>query len=362
MSRRWRISEWAIGGAGWSERSASPARAPRAGVASRVILGGVFVGCLLLYSGCAFIPDTAVSPPSSLPPPKIEVISSGTTVIAKEQLGPIKNMVAVVVGVSKYKHAGEGTPKLKDLNYAAADADALSAHFYESGFNKVIVLTDEKATCAEVRKQIHDNVGVAGESDFVVVFWAGHGSSDRKNRLYLLTYDADPDDLARTAYPMDEFCKDVSGTSSRRLMVMIDTCHSGGVTDPTLASRDAGGSDVKEAMRGVFLAEPSPEPASAPAKNATMRLLFTACETNEVSLESSEHGHGVFTYFLLKALQGEADKNHEGKVTLDEVIEYTRENVRVFSGSRQNPSAAGQFDRTITLGVARKGTDAAKGK
>jgi len=85
-----------------------------------------------------------------------------------------------------------------------------------------------------------------------------------------------------------------------------------------------------------------------------MRLVFTACEADEVSRESSEYGHGVFTYFLLKGLQGEADIDRDGKVTLDEAIEYTRTKVREFSDTHQNPSAAGRFDRSIPLGIVRK--------
>lgn len=85
------------------------------------------------------------------------------------------------------------------------------------------------------------------------------------------------------------------------------------------------------------------------------RAIFTASETQEVSRESEEWGggHGVFTYYLLEGLNGKADADGNGIVTLGEVMDYTDENVRRATKNAQHPSRAGNFDRSLPMAVIR---------
>jgi hypothetical protein len=47
----------------------------------------------------------------------------------------------------------------------------------------------------------------------------------------------------------------------------------------------------------------------------------------------------VFTYFLLKGLKGEADKNHDGVVTAGELFAYLQKVVPEATNGKQNPRA-----------------------
>jgi uncharacterized caspase-like protein len=90
----------------------------------------------------------------------------------------------------------------------------------------------------------------------------------------------------------------------------------------------------------------------------SFRLIFTSCEAGERSLESSELGHGVFTYFILEALKGDADKlekngNGDSKVSLGELIDYTTDKVKRFSKNCQHPDTAGRFDRILPMVVIK---------
>ena len=313
------------------------------------------VALLSWNSGCAFVSPSTFAPTKTGRKVLAVRPNSGAAVIPRERLGKIRNMVAIVVGISKYKYEGEGHPRLRNLDYAAADADALASHLVTSGFNKADLLTDQKATLAEIRRTLGGRIKAAQEDDFVLVFWAGHACASRKNprKLYLMTYDADPDNLPDTAYAMSDFRAEISGIRAQRLMVVVDTCHSGGVSDPTVRYRGASAADINSALRGVYVAEHASGQRTG-TKGSAMRLVFTACEAGEVSRESSKFGHGVFTYYLLESLQGKADANGDGIITLDEMIEYTRSKVRAFSKGQQNPSAAGFFDRSVPMGVIKK--------
>jgi uncharacterized caspase-like protein len=56
-------------------------------------------------------------------------------------------------------------------------------------------------------------------------------------------------------------------------------------------------------------------------------FVVTACDVDEVSVESRELGHGLFTYYLTEGLKGAADYNMDGLVTVQELSEYVHDNV-----------------------------------
>ena len=45
--------------------------------------------------------------------------------------------------------------------------------------------------------------------------------------------------------------------------------------------------------------------------------------------EDDQHRHGLFTYYLLRALRGETDTNRDGDVTLGETAAYLSQKVRL---------------------------------
>lgn len=48
-------------------------------------------------------------------------------------------------------------------------------------------------------------------------------------------------------------------------------------------------------------------------------------EELQQGLEDSRHRHGLFTYYLLRGLRGEADTNRDNNVTLSKLTGYVRE-------------------------------------
>jgi hypothetical protein len=44
-------------------------------------------------------------------------------------------------------------------------------------------------------------------------------------------------------------------------------------------------------------------------------------------LEDDRHRHGLFTYYLLRALRGDADSNRDGEVTIGEVVSFVSQKV-----------------------------------
>ncbi len=66
---------------------------------------------------------------------------------------------------------------------------------------------------------------------------------------------------------------------------------------------------------------------------------LTASRDREQSFESDKWGggHGIFTYYVVKGLEGEADTNGDGVVYADELAEYVHTNVRLATAGRAEP-------------------------
>src|SRR6185436_14234021 len=65
-------------------------------------------------------------------------------------------------------------------------------------------------------------------------------------------------------------------------------------------------------------------------------------------------GHGAFSYFLLKALNGAADKNNDGIVDVNEVINYVQREVAAATGDKQHPREFGTMDNAVALSDVKK--------
>jgi len=250
---------------------------------------------------------------------------------------------AVVIGLSSYADAG-----ITALTYADDDAESfrdflLSDASGLQGFKpeNVTFLSNEAADTRSIRSAL-SGLRVATEDDIVVVYWAGHGAPDRfrSDEYYLLTHDTDAGDFAGTALSMEDFEGYLDRIEARDILLFTDACHSASV------SGGAGLRGVDNAINEQFLNRLS---------NAGGGFLtFTASETNQYSRESTQWGggHGVFTYYLLRGLEGAADENGDRIVTVGEMVEYTRQRVQRETGNEQVPFIGPRsFDRSMPMAI-----------
>ena len=260
------------------------------------------------------------------------------------------NRWAVIVGISKYKHAA------LNLQYADRDAEKLyqllltpqGGHFQKE---YVCKLTNKEATKGNITRALRSFLKKPAREDVVIIYFACHGSPDpdRPGNVYLLTHDSDPQDVAGSALPMGDIDRALKDTLlSEKVIIMADTCHSAAIGGG-IRSRA-----VTESTRLVnrYLREISQ------ARHGT--ALLTSAEANEVSFEDKKWGggHGVFTYYLLRGLKGEADANNNGFVAVGELFEYVRENVKKATNHRQHPSiGTNPFDRNMPLAIAFPSTE-----
>ena len=71
-----------------------------------------------------------------------------------------------------------------------------------------------------------------------------------------------------------------------------------------------------------------------------------------MSIELPELGHGIFTYYLVRGLQGTRDLNRDGIVSLQELYEYLEQQVTPKSrpvGGNQHPVMKGELEGVLPL-------------
>ena len=254
---------------------------------------------------------------------------------------------AVIVGVSDYHDS-----RIPSLRYAAADAQSFynwlaSPDGGRYPRSRIKLLVNEQATGSNIKEALFVWLKQAIEEDMVIIFFAGHGSPDSPDspeNLFLLPYDAQYDSIATTGFPMWDIETALKRfIKARKVVVVADACHAGGVGQ---------GFDVaRRANRAI-----KRNPISSGLQNLSMIgagvAVISASDDRQFSQEGEKWGggHGVFTHFLLKGLKGEADYNKDKRVTLGELIPFLSEQVRRATMNAQSPMVAGKFDPALSIG------------
>ena len=215
------------------------------------------------------------------------------------------------------------------LNYTAKDAEALAHALQEYSkvlFRKVEVrlLTDQKATRAEMSRGLTWLKQQMTQNDVGVVFFSGHGQKDAEGSLYLLPVDVDTNDLLTTAMPRVVFMNALAGMPGR-VITLLDACHAGAIDGDR--RKDGPGGLTDELVRDLVTDD--------------YGVIVMASSTGrESSLESNAQRQSYFTYALTEGLSGKADLNHDGVVYLNELDNYVTDRVKALTKGQQHPVTA----------------------
>ena len=253
---------------------------------------------------------------------------------------------AVVIGVSRYSDT-----RIQSLRYATADAQyfydwLISSNGGKYAPNNIKLLLNENATGRNIKDAMFNWLRQAIEEDIVIIYFAGHGSPDSPDtpeNLYLLPYDTQYDNIATTGFPMWDVETALKRfIKAKRVIVIADACHSGGVGQ----SFDM----CRRSIRGIGV-NPISTRLEQLSKIGKGVAVISASGDKQMSQEGNQWGggHGVFTYYLMEALNGKADYNQDRKVSLGELIPYLSEQVRRATQSAQSPTVSGTFDPALAI-------------
>ncbi|CAA6603786.1 conserved hypothetical protein [Rhodospirillaceae bacterium LM-1] len=199
------------------------------------------------------------------------------------------NAIALVIGIEQYK-------SVPPAEFAENDA----RFFYDYAVNalgvpasRVKLLTGAGAQRVDVEAAILTWLKpqiLKGQSD-VFVFFSGHGlASDDGRDLYLLPHDGNRALLDRSALRRKELIDMIVDSGAKSATFFLDTCYSGGT-------------------RGKQTLVASARPIMVKAKDEAVPAnvtILAAAGNDQLSSSLTQTKHGLFSYFLMKGLEGEA--------------------------------------------------------
>ena len=237
----------------------------------------------------------------------------------------------LAIGINKYKNEGY------NLNYAQSDAASVVDKLIANGgsiFKNInrFELYDEEATKENITKSFKAIASRAKPEDVFVFYYAGHGTIDEENdnEYYLVPTDVtklygDSKQLQAKAVSSAELKSLLTEVKSQKQMILMDACHSGGALK-NLSVRSAA----------------ADEKAIVQLARSSGVVVLASSGTKQFATEFEELKHGVFTYALMEALDGAADRNGDNKLTVSEIKLFITERVpdltKKYGGTAQYPT------------------------
>jgi hypothetical protein len=232
--------------------------------------------------------------------------------------------IAILIGIEDYK------PPAARLPFVRNDLDQLERVLKSFGY-QVQKLEDGKASKRAIESEVADRLRRSDERSVVVIYFSGHAERDSRGELYFLPADFQGRVSASTAVSLNWVREQLEKSRAKLKLLILDTCHAGA----------SGASPAGIAVQAVFRDVPG-------------LYVLASCRSEEKSYVWQLKRQSLFTYWLIRAMRGQADGvgaggKADGKITPDELFYYTSFHVPMVA---QELFPAGQTpDRVVGPGV-----------
>jgi hypothetical protein len=220
---------------------------------------------------------------------------------------------AIVVGVNSYTDRS-----IRSLSKSRNDAKEMGRIFSEKGeFEKVFVMTDNLSaqdnlypSKVNIEAKLETILHHLNPEDTILFFFSGHGTSDKAGNGYLLTPDTNSEKIPTTAVSVNYITQQFHKKGIQKTLLILDACR-----DVVTTSKGAG-SDMFNSER---------------FNNAEVAATFFSTKSGFFSYEDPDSEFGVFTKYLSKGMQGDADKDNDNVISFTELEEYVQNGVTDWS-------------------------------
>lgn len=251
--------------------------------------------------------------------------------VAVENSSDVK-IWAVVVGVGKYT-------SMPTLKFTDDDAFRFYSHLKSPlggalPDDQIEILVDEGATRENILRTMRRFFLKADENDVIMMYFSGHGLEG-----CFLPYDFDG---YSNKLRHDEVRSIFMESKARHKICIADACHSGSLEyNSDMAAR---GGPAQVSLERYYRAFEESDGGIA---------LLMSSKGEELSLEDKGLRQGVFTYYLLRGMKGEADTNDDNIVSVKELHTFVYNRVREYTGDQQTPVLTGKFDGNMPVSMHR---------
>ncbi len=251
---------------------------------------------------------------------------------------------AVIVGIDEYTY-------LPSVPGAAKNATAWQQWLLRvrrTPTQRVVTLRDSEATRERILRGLGSARDAVAKGGTLWVVFIGHGApapAQADGLVLGVDTQADADSLAARGILQRDIAAAVEGGAQSETIIVFDACFSGRTSD--------GGSSLIAGLQATLPVR---------SRGSTTATLLASSDTFAGSLPGG--GRPAFSYILLGSLRGWADEDGDGRITVDDAMNFTtatmqaalRSDARLPS-QRGTPSrlALNTSDRTFDVGAVVTG-------
>jgi len=237
---------------------------------------------------------------------------------------------ALIIGNTDYSDPG-----LAKLSAPGKDAEDFARVLQDKeigAFDNVKVIVNQ--TSAAVIEAIDEFFDQKKPDDMLVFYFSGHGIRDGAGSLYLAFMNTIRSRLRSTAIKSEYIREAMDQSRSKRQVLILDCCNSGAFPQGTKA--ELGGSmGMTRAFQGYG------------------RFVLTASDATQFAWEGDkvigETDNSLFTHFLVKGLEGEADNDGDGRITVDELYDYAYDQISRVTPNQTPTKSSSKVEGEIVL-------------
>ena len=212
-----------------------------------------------------------------------------------------------------------------DLPITVQDATAVNDILIDSQrcaypINQVKLLTENQATRQGILEGLDWLIAqVQTVPDaMVIVYYSGHGGHIPD--YHLIPYNYHPNDIMHTAVSGAEFTEKLRAIQTKKLLILLDCCHAGGMAE----------------VKSGFIKAPSPPELENILSAGSGRAVIASSRENQVSWIGKPYSK--FTQALLEGLAGYGASKHNGYAGLTDVAMYIGRTVYNNTNGEQQPT------------------------
>ncbi len=264
-----------------------------------------------------------------------------------------ENAYALLIAVDQNREAAAALPAV------AADARALYdvlVHPQRCAYrpDKVRLLTGAESTRQGILAGLDWLAERVADDDdaTAIIYFSGHGH-EQDGEHFLIPYDFQWRRMRSSAIAATDFAADVAALTPRRLLVVLDCCHAGGMAvKDTLAA-----TALHSAALPPTLFLPAGKSPATPLAQGEGRAVLSSCRPGQLSYLRADRRMSIFSYHLIEALSGHAPgAGGASEVLVSDLISHLQrrvpESTRADHGAVQTPwpELRGNFPVALLLG------------
>lgn len=258
---------------------------------------------------------------------------------------------ALIIGISDYAF-------LSDIPGAAENAKDWATYLTKTrGLDpaRVFLLTDGDAYLEPILSKLEAAVASTREGGTLWVIYIGHGYGgqleDKNHTGFLVGSDAksDRDTIKSRSLSQDALFKALNKGKQAQTTVVLDACFSGKTPD---------GNDLVDDDSQVIIISTDPEQSAKRQASKKKIVILTASQAEQLAGPLPAARRPAFSYLVLGSLRGWADQdgNKDGNVTIEEIIDYSKQTILQRKRIAQTPSFKG-LNGTSEKTVLAKGDE-----